>query len=95
MNVRSCGGDDILLIQNNCRKLANERMMEHHKTIMYRELRNTKAIILYANVFRLLDFVRSVANPFTVKASGVRFDVFENGEKIQTRELVLRKRSFL
>ena len=25
---------EILLIQNNCRELTNERMMEHHKTIM-------------------------------------------------------------
>ena len=49
--------DDILLIQNNCRKLTNERMMEHHKTSMYRELRNIKAVIFDANVGRLLDFV--------------------------------------
>ena len=41
---------EILLIQNNCPKLTNKRMMEHHKTIMYRELRSIKADILYANV---------------------------------------------
>ena len=48
--------------------------------------------------------MRAVANPFIIKASGVRLynfatehlvnadvkDVFENGEKIQTRELVLK-----
>ena len=96
----------ILLIQNICRKLTNERMMEHHKTIMYQELRSIKAVIFDANVSRLLDFVRALANPFIIKASGVRLhnfaterlindeimDVFENGEKIQTRELVLKKK---
>ena len=84
--------DDILLIQNNCRKFTNERMMEHHKTIMYRELRRIKAVIFDANVSRLLDFVPAVANPFIIKASGVRLDVFENGEKILTRELVFKKK---
>ena len=64
--------DDILLIQNNCRKLTNERMMEHYKTIMYRELRNIKAVIFDANVFRLLDFVRAVANPFIIKDTDER-----------------------
>ena len=43
---------DILLIQNNCRKLTSERMMEHHKTIMYQELRSIKAVIFNANVSR-------------------------------------------
>ena len=45
--------DEIMLIQNNCRKLTN---------VMYRELRNVKAVIFYASVSRLLDFVRAVAN---------------------------------
>ena len=79
--------------------------MEHHKTIMYQEeLRSIKAVICYANVSRLLDFVGAVANPFIIKASGVRLnnfatehfindeimDMFENGAKIQKRELVLK-----
>ena len=78
--------------------------MEPHKTIMYHELRSIKAVMFDANVSRLLDFVRAVANSFIIKASGVRLhkfaidhlindermDVFENGEKIQTRELVLK-----
>ena len=95
---------EILIIQNNCRKLTEERMMEHHKTIIYQELRSITAVIFDGNVSRLLDFVRAVANPFIIKASGVRLhnfatehlinaevmDVFENGEKIQTRELVLK-----
>ena len=95
---------DILILQNNCRKLTDERMMEHHKTIIYQELRSITVVIFDANVSRLLDFVRAVANPFIIKASGVRLhnfatghlinaeimDVFENGEKIQTRELVLK-----
>ena len=95
---------DILIMQNNCRKLTNERMMEHHKTIIYQEHRSIKAVMFDANVSRLLDFVRAVANPFIIKASGVRLhnfatehlinaeimDVFENGEKIQMRELVLK-----
>ena len=95
---------EILLIQNNCRKLTNERMVEHHKTITYRELRRIETVIFEAKVSRLLDFVQAVANPFIIKASGVRLhnfatehlindeivDVFENGEKIQTRELVLK-----
>ena len=66
--------------------------MEQHKTIMYRELRNIKAVIFDANVSRLLDFVRAVANPFIINASGVRLDVFENVEKIQTSELVFKKK---
>ena len=90
--------------QNNCRKLTNERMMAHHKTIMYQELSSIDTVIFDANVSRLLYFVRAVANPFIIKASGVRLrnfatehlindeimDVFKNGEKIQTRELVLK-----
>ena len=84
--------DDILLILNNCRKLTNERIMEHHKTVMYRELRNITADFVDANVSRLLDVVLAVANPFINKAFGVRLDVFENGEKIQTRELVFKKK---
>ena len=97
---------EILLIQNNCRKLTNERMMEHYKTIVYQKLRSIKAVILYVNVSRLLDCVRAVANPFIIKASGVRLhnfatehlindeimDVFANGEKIQRRELVFKTR---
>jgi len=93
---------EILLIQN-CRKLSNERMTEHHMNIMYQE-HQFKAVTFDANVSRLLDFVRAVANPFIIKASGIRLhnfatehlindeimDVFENGEKIQTRELVLQ-----
>ena len=59
---------------------------------MYQELRTIKAVICYASVSRLLDFVQAVANPFIIKASGVRLDVFENGEKIQTRELVFKKK---
>ena len=86
--------DDILLIQNNSRKLTNERMVEHHKTIMYRELRNINAVIFDANVSHLLDFVPAVANPFIVKASGVRLDVFEKGEKIRPENWFLRKGSF-
>ena len=57
-----------------------------------------------ASVSRLFDFVRAVANPFIIKASGVRLhnfatehlindeimDVFANGEKIQTRKLVFK-----
>ena len=35
---------DILIIQNNCRKLRDERMMEHHKTIIYQELRSIKPL---------------------------------------------------
>ena len=95
---------EFLLIQNNCRKFTNTRMMEQHKTTMYQELSSIKAVILYVNVSRLLDFVRSVANPFIIKASGVRLhtfatdhlindeimDVFENGEKMQTKELVFK-----
>ena len=71
---------------------------------MNQELRSIKAVIFDANISRLLDFVRAAANPFIVKASGVRLhnfaighlindkimDVFVNGEKIQTRELVLK-----
>jgi len=52
--------------------------------------------------------VRVVANPFIIKASGFRLHnfaignlindevvgVFENGEKIQTRELVLKTNTF-
>ena len=52
----------------------------------------------------LLDFVRSVTNPFIMEASGVRLhyfstehlindeimDLFEKGEKIQTGELVFK-----
>ena len=82
---------EILIIQNNCRKLTDERMMEHHKTIIYQELRSITAVIFDGIVF-------------IIKASGVRLhnfatehlinaevmDVFENGEKIQTRELVLK-----
>ena len=67
---------EIPLIQNNCRKLTNERMMEHHNTIMYQELRSIKAVILDANVSRLLDFVRAVANPFIIKTYGVRLHNF-------------------
>ena len=37
---------EILLIQNNCRKLTNERMMEHHKAIIYQKLRSIKAVFL-------------------------------------------------
>ena len=95
---------EILIIQNNCRKLTDERMMEHHKTIIYQELRSITTVIFDANVSRLLDFVRAVTHPFISNASGVRLhnfatehlinaeimDVFENGEKIQTRELVLK-----
>ena len=95
---------DILLIQNNCRKLTDERMMEHHKTVIYQELGSITAVICDAKVSRLLDFVRAVANPFIIKASDIRLhnfstehvinyeimDVFENGEQIQTRELVLK-----
>ena len=95
---------EILLIKFICRKLTNERMMEHHKTIMFQELRSIMAVIFDANVSRLLDFVRAVANIFIIKASGVRLhnfttehlindeimDVFENGEKIQTIEPVLK-----
>jgi len=96
--------NEILIIQNKCRKLTDERMMEHHKTIIYQKLRSIKAVMFDANVSRLLYFVRAVANPFIIKASGVRLhnlatehltndeimDVFENGETIQTRELVLK-----
>jgi len=78
--------------------------MEHHKTVMYQELSSIKAVIFYVNISSLLDFVRAVAIPFIIKASGVRLrnfatehlindeimDVFENGEKIQTRELFLK-----
>ena len=46
---------EVLFIQNNCRKLTNERMMEHHKTVMYQELRSIKAVIFDANVSRLRD----------------------------------------
>ena len=41
---------EFLLIQNNCRKLTNERMVEHHKTIIYQELRSIKDVIFEANV---------------------------------------------
>ena len=99
--MRSCSYREI---SSNCCKLKNERMMEHHKTIMYQELRSIDTIIFDANVSRLLDFVRAVTNPFIIKASDVRLhnfatehlindaimDAFENGEKIQTRELVLK-----
>ena len=92
------------LIQNNCRKLTKERTIEHHKSIMYHELRSIKAVISDDNVSRLLDFVQAVANPFIIKAPGVRLhdfatehlinddimDAFENGEKTQTRELVFK-----
>ena len=92
---------EILLIQNNCRNLTIERMVEHYKTIMYQELRRIKAVIFYANVSRLLDFARAASNPFIIKASRVRLynfatehlikyeimDMLENGEKIQTIEL--------
>ena len=44
---------DLLLIQNNCRKLRNERMMERHETNMYQELRSIRAGIFDANVSRL------------------------------------------
>ena len=71
---------------------------------MYKELGSIKAVIFYPDVSRLLDCVRAASNPFIIKASGVRLhnfatehlindeimDVFENGEKIQTRELVLK-----
>ena len=67
---------EILIIQNNCRKLTDERMMEHHKTIIYQESRSITAVIFDANVSRLLDFVRAVANPFIIKAFGVRLHNF-------------------
>ena len=67
---------EILIIQNNCRKLTDERMMEHHKTIIYQEPRSITALIFDANVSRLLDFVRAVANPFIIKAFGVRLHNF-------------------
>ena len=35
---------EVLLIQNNCRKLTNERMIKHHMTIMYKELRGNKGL---------------------------------------------------
>ena len=41
---------EFLLIQNNCHKLTNERMVEHHKTIIYQELRSIKDVIFEANV---------------------------------------------
>ena len=37
---------EILIIQNNCRKLTDERMMEHHKTIIYQELRSIKLFLI-------------------------------------------------
>ena len=75
-------------------------------TIMYQDLRSIKAVIFDGNVSRFLDFVRAIANPFIIKASGIRLhnfatdylindeimDVFENGEKIQTRGLVLKRK---
>ena len=48
---------EILLTQNNCRKLTDERMMEHRKTIIYQEIRSITAVIFDAKVSRLLDFV--------------------------------------
>ena len=41
---------EILLVQNNSRKRTNDRMMEHHTTIMYQELNIIKDVICYANV---------------------------------------------
>ena len=74
---------EILLIQNNCRKLTNERMMEHHKPIMYQELRSIKAVILLCQCLPS-DCITSLAHNDEI------LDVFENGEKIQTRELILK-----
>ena len=50
--------------------------MEHHKTTRNQELRSNKGLICYANVSSLLDFVRALANPFVIKASGVRLHTF-------------------
>jgi len=45
---------ELLLTQNNRRKLTNERMMEHHQTIMYQELRSIKAVVFDPNVSPVL-----------------------------------------
>ena len=96
-----------LLIQNKGRKHTNEWVMEHHKTIMYQELRGKRGVIFDAKVSSLFDFVRALANAFIIKASGVRphtfvtedffndeiMNVFQNGEKGQREGLFLRHRS--
>jgi len=46
--------------------------MEHYKTLIYPELMGNKSVLCYANFFSLLDFVRALANPFIIKAVGVR-----------------------
>ena len=96
---------DNLLIQNKCRELTNEWIMEHHKTIMYQELRGNKCVIFDANVASLLDL--TLANPLIIIASAVRLHTFvtedftnddiingfDNGEKVRLEGLFLRQRS--
>ena len=74
---------------------------------MCQELKGNKAVTFDANISSFLDFVRALANPFIIKASGVRLhtfvtedffneeimNVFENGEKVQREDLFLRQRS--
>ena len=38
---------EVLLIQNNCRELTNERVMEHHGSIIYQELRGSKSLMIF------------------------------------------------
>ena len=63
---------EVLLIQNNCRELTNERLVERHKTTMYQEQGDNVDVTFDSNICRLLDFVRALANLFIIKASEVR-----------------------
>ena len=96
-----------LLTQNKDRELTNERVMEHHKTIIYQKLRGNKGIIFDVNISSFLDFEQALANPFIIKVYGVRWhsfvtehlindeimNLFENGEHEQGEGLFLRQRS--